>query len=225
MLPGPQGSINHSLQDATVASYPSVDGPQGSMYNGAMSRQNSSPMMDVDTALSDNNDVGMNQQRIPPRQALRRHLAVPTSQRPKTSFAAQPKIIQGDSTSNGSTNRTKIAQDPLKSDHSSSQLHLTTDEETSQKLAQAVSDFAKQLGSTHGLGKDQIELVIRNVKKETDNLDSNKSRKRYHGDSPGKDANEAEFPFQCPHPTCGKRKKTQCDLKYSPFILSLRVHR
>ena len=216
-----QGSMNNQAQLNIKPLY-LVDGSQGSMYNGAMYRQRSGHVMDIDPALPNENHVSLNQQIPSARRETERPSAFVPSQHsklPPSSRLAAPRITYGPPSSDGFENHAYMHH---KSDRSSSRPPMTTDEETSRKVAEAVSEIAKRLCTSHLLGKKDLDLVIRTIKSEADDLldsGSKKARKGNHGDSPGGDTGTPEYPFKCS--VCSKGKRTQCDLKYSLSLFLL----
>lgn len=186
--------------------------------NDMMQEQDLTHLMEIDPALTDQQPSTTQQKQSHP-QATERMPANTSSCLPKASSTSQlkpPPIIihQGDSSDGAG----KLSADTKASDHNSSQPSGLLTDEVSQALA---SIIAGHLGRT-AQSREQIELAIRSIIKNNGPilLNSNKARKRSHGDSPGRSSPVSEQGcIKCTY--CHKMKKTQCDLKYTSLTYSI----
>ena len=227
----PQDLAMRQNNDSQINGYPqgnavpiySVNGSQEPTYNNnnIMQGQHLTHLMEIDPALTDQ-QPGTTQQKESHPQATERMPANTSSHLPNAASTSQlkpPPIIihQGDS-SNGSG---KLSANTKASDLNSSKPSGLFTDEVSQALA---SIIAGHLGKT-AQSREQIELDIRSIIKNNgpNLLDSNKARKRSHGDSPGLSSPMSEQGrIKCTY--CHKMKKTQCDLKYTSLTYSIGSH-
>ena len=227
----PQDLAMRQNNDSQMNGYPqgnavpiySVNGSQEPTYNSnnIMQGQDLTHFMEIDPALTDQRPGTTHQTQSHP-QATERMPANTSAHLPKAASTSQLKpppimIHRGDSSDDSG----KLSANTKASDHNSSKSSGLLTDEVSQALA---SIIAGHLGKT-AQSREQIELDIRSIIKNNgpNLLDSNKARKRSHGDSPGRSSPMSEQGrIKCTY--CHKMKKTQCDLKYTSLTYPIGSH-
>ena len=190
--------ISYSAPEYSTQPY-LVEGPQTAIQNSRMSRQASSRYPGVDPVFPNSDHVGLDQQIS----SFRPNLL-------QDSVAASSRLLNMPSAPNDrppSTDLPKKGQErkPTQSDYSSSKGLVIKDEEKVKALAHDIANHVEGSGRSN---KEELEVVIRT--RVLSLLDIKTSPESTHSDQ---EKSESEKRYPCTR--CAKRKKTQCDLKYT----------
>jgi len=213
MIPTINVSMNSYSQENTLPLYP-VDMSRDSTYVSVSSGQGMGPSMDLDQTTRNHKQEGQTNREGSAPQAHNGTLAVPKPNCVRATSLSQKHIpiIHNTKFSRSGPAKTLLnTKATQESDHSSSKHPAITAKEKSEILATVASEIATEVECSRGHSKQELELVIRT--RMLDLFDPNKKGKRSTPASPRRGSPDPENPHKCPR--CTKRKRTQCDLKYT----------